>query len=127
MSNIDLITSPEVIAPGGHYSHATTHNGLVYVSGQLPIRPDGSRECGGIEAQTGVVLTNLEKILQTAGSSRNHLLKVVIYLASVELWGDVNRIYADFLGDWRPARSVVPVPALHHGFLIELDAIAAVS
>jgi 2-iminobutanoate/2-iminopropanoate deaminase len=53
------------------------------------------------------------------------VLQMTIYISDISLWGEVDAVYARFLGDHRPARAVVPTRALHHGFLIEIQAIAA--
>ena len=113
--------------PAGHYSQAIVHDGLVYVSGQLPI--DSKREdkhVGSIEEQTEQVLRNLDAILKKANSDRDHVLKVTVYVSDIALWGRVNAVYARFFGDHRPARAVVPTRELHFGFQIEIEAIAAV-
>ncbi|HMO39403.1 MAG TPA: RidA family protein [Saprospiraceae bacterium] len=120
------IETPNAPLPGGHYAQATRWRDLVFVSGQLPIRPDGTKEQGDIEAQTLQVLHNLKAILDEAGSSPGQVLKVTVYIADVALWGQVNAVYAAFFGAHRPARAIVPVPALHYGFLIEIDAIAGI-
>ena len=112
--------------PAGHYSPAVVHGGLVYISGQLPIDPVTGKPCHGtIEEQTGQVLGNLARLLEASGSGLDRLLKVTIYLASMELWPAVNAVYARALGEHRPARAIVPTGPLHRGFLIELEAIAA--
>lgn len=80
---------------------------------------------GPIGQQTERVLLNLAAILAASGSGLDRVLKVTIYVADIGLWGDVNVAYARVFGEHRPARTVVPVKELHHGFLIELDAIAA--
>ena len=114
--------------PGGHYSQAIVHQGLVYVSGQLPIKPDSQdRHVGSIEEQMEQVLANLDAILRAAGSDRDHVLKVTVYVADIALWGRVNAVYARFFGEHRPARTVVPTRELHHGFQVEIDAIAAIA
>ena len=113
--------------PAGHYSQAIVHDGLVYVSGQLPI--DSKREdkhVGSIEEQTEQVLRNLDAILKKASSDRDHVLKVTVYVSDIALWGRVNSVYARFFGNHRPARAVVPTRELHFGFQIEIEAIAAV-
>lgn len=112
-------------APGGHYAQAIVHHGLIYVAGQLPIYPNGEKCLEDIEAQTELVLNNLEAILKAAGSSLDNVLKTTIYITDIELWGRVNAVYAAKFGQHRPARAVVPVPTLHYGFGIELEAIAA--
>jgi 2-iminobutanoate/2-iminopropanoate deaminase len=114
-------------APGGHYSQAIVHNGLVYVSGQLPIDPKtGEKQTGAIEEQTRLVFQNLSAILEASGSSLEQVLKVTVYISDISLWGKVNEVYAEIFGDHRPARAIVPTRDLHFGFKIEVDAIAAI-
>jgi 2-iminobutanoate/2-iminopropanoate deaminase len=125
---ITYVSTPRAPAPAGHYSQATIYNGIVYVSGQLPIDPaTGAKNLGSIEEQTEQVLQNLVAVLEEAGSDLDQVLKVTVYLADLGLWDRVNAVYARFFGDGRPARSVVPTQPLHHGFLIEIDAVAAAS
>ena len=113
--------------PAGHYSQAIVHQGLVYVSGQLPINPKSKeKHIGSIEEQTEQVLANLEAILKKANSGINHVLKVTVYISDIALWDRVNTVYARFFGDHRPARAIVPTRQLHSGFQIEIEAIAAV-
>ncbi len=115
-------------SPGGHYSQAIVHDGLVYVSGQLPIDPARGRvlaeESAGAQAERAI--ENLRAVLEAAGSGLDLVLKVTVYIADVGLWGEVNTAYAKVFGDHRPARSVVPTGPLHHGALVEVDAVAAV-
>jgi 2-iminobutanoate/2-iminopropanoate deaminase len=125
---ISYISTPRAPTPAGHYSQATVHNGVVYVSGQLPINPStGAKVLGTIEEQTEQVLNNLVAILDEAGSDPDHVLKVTVYVADIGLWDRVNAVYARFFGETRPARAVVPTKELHHGLLIEIDAVAAVA
>lgn len=113
--------------PAGHYSPGIICCGMLYVSGQLPIDPEtGDRENGSIEAQTKLVLCNLDRILLAAGSRRELVVQTTIYLSDVNLWDKVNAVYAEFFGEHRPARAVVPTAPLHYGFLIELSACAAI-
>jgi 2-iminobutanoate/2-iminopropanoate deaminase len=113
--------------PKGHYSPGIAHNGLVYVSGQLPMDLV-TREpfAGDIETQTELALRNVEAVLQVAGSDLDHVLQMTIYVSDIELWGKVNETYARVMGDHRPARAIVPVKDLHFGTKIEIQAIAAV-
>ena len=112
--------------PAGHYSQAITHQGIVYVSGQLPVNPATSEKTfGSIEEQTRQALENLEAILKASGSDSQHVLRTTVYVSDIELWPRVNKEYADFFKGHQPARTVVPTRDLHYGFLIELDAIAA--
>ncbi|PYT00057.1 MAG: enamine deaminase RidA [Acidobacteria bacterium] len=113
--------------PKGHYSPGFEHNGLVYVSGQLPMDLK-TREpfAGDIETQTELALRNVEAVLEEAGSDLYHVLQMTIYVSDIELWGKVNEVYARMMGDHRPARAVIPVKDLHFDTKIEIAAIAAV-
>ncbi len=124
--DIQPVLTPNAPVPGGHYSQAIIHNGLIYVAGQLPIDPaTGEKKLGSIEEQTEQVLANIRAVLEAAGSSLNRVLKMTVYISDIELWGKVNEIYARALGEHRPARAVVPIKDLHYGFKIEIEAIAA--
>ena len=118
---------PEGIAPpGGHYSPGIVAAGLVFVAGQLPIAADGSRLSGAsFEEQTRQVLANVQAVVEAAGSSVARLVQVRVYLTDIDRWPDFNRLYAAWAGDAKPARAVVPVPLLHYGFMLEVEAVAA--
>ncbi len=120
------IHTDQAPAPGGHYAQAVVHNGLVYVSGQLPIDPrNRDHPPGDIEAQTEQALRNVAAILEAAGSGLDRTLQMTIYVSDMRLWGRVNAVYARLLGDHRPARAVVPTRDLHFGYQVEIQAIAA--
>jgi 2-iminobutanoate/2-iminopropanoate deaminase len=112
--------------PAGHYSQAVVYNGLVFVAGQLAIdAKTGERKLGSIEEQTEQALKNVSEILKAAGSDMNRVLKMTVFVADISLWERVNEVYSRVFGKHRPARAVIPTGELHHGFLIEIDAIAA--
>lgn len=122
-----FIQTPNAPVPGGHYSQAVVHNDLVFISGILPITPEGQKMTDATVAeQTQQILANLDAILQAAGSRRDQVMKVSVFITDMSAWATVNAIYADFFGNHRPARSVVPVNPLHYGFAIELEATAVV-
>jgi len=124
LKKIKLPNTPE---PLGHYSSAVVHNGLIFVSGQLPRDAvSGEVETGAIEVQTELALRNVEAILLAANSDLNHVLQFTIYVSEMELWDRVNAVYARILGEHKPARAIVPVKDLHFGTKIEIQAIAAV-
>ncbi len=113
--------------PGGHYSHVVVANGFVFVSGQLPINAQGDKLAeASFEVQAEQVLANVQAALESAGSSVAQLVQVRVYIVDVEHWMSFNQIYARWAGEARPARAVVPVPQLHHGFKIEVEATALV-
>lgn len=125
---MNKIQPPTQRQPKGHYSPGIEHDGLVFVSGQLPMDLE-TREpfAGDIETQTELALRNVEAVLNSAGSDLDHVLQMTIYVSDMELWAAVNAAYARVMGDHRPARAIVPVNDLHFGTQIEIQAIAAVT
>lgn len=122
-----VILTPDAPRPTGHRSQGIVHDGLVYVSGQLPIDPHtGEKRTGSIEEQTAQALRNVAAILEAANSSLNRVLKATVYISDLALWARVNSVYAESFGEHQPARSVVPTGELHGGFQIEIEVIAAV-
>ena len=122
------VTSPHLSAPGGFYSPAVRAGNLLFLSGQLPLDAHGRLVSGGIVEQTNQVLANLQHLLHAAGADLTHLVQVTIYVAGIEHWPLVNSTYAAFLAavPVPPARAVVPVPELHYGALVEMQAIATI-
>ena len=124
MEKVRVENIPE---PKGHYSPAVVHNGLIFVSGQLPWNHEsGEIETGDIAKQTELALRNVENILHASGSDLNHVLQMTIYVSEMDDWDKVNKVYASVLGEHRPARAIVPVKTLHFNTKIEIQAIAAV-
>jgi reactive intermediate/imine deaminase len=124
MADIGLINPATMAVPGGHYSHAVTAGGMVFVSGQLPIRPDGTKlNDAPFETQASQVLDNVARALTAAGSAIDRLVQVRVYVTDIGSWPAFNALYAAWAGSARPARAVVPVPVLHYGFKIEVEAV----
>jgi 2-iminobutanoate/2-iminopropanoate deaminase len=123
---IDIAPLPDDLPrPGGHYSHAVRAGGLVFVAGQLPVAPDGRKLNGEpFEAQARQVLANVAAALRSAGSSIDRLVQVRVYVTEIDDWPAFDALYAAWAGAARPARAVVPVPRLHYGFRIEIEATA---
>ncbi len=114
-------------APGaiGPYSQAIEANGLVFVSGQIPLVPEtGEMVNGGIEEQTARVLENLKAILEAAGTSMDAAVKTTVYIKNIGDFGKVNEIYAKYFTKDCPARVCVEVSNLPKGALVEIDVIA---
>ena len=117
--SIKRIETTDAPKPAGHYSQGVVHNGLVFVSGQLSIDPEtGERKLGSIEEQTEQALRNVHDL--------EKVLKMTLYVADINLWEAVNKVYIRVLGENRPARAVIPSGPLHYGFLIEIEAVAAI-
>jgi reactive intermediate/imine deaminase len=119
------VNPPQMAKPGGHYSHASVANGLVFVSGQLPIQPDGTKlNEAPFEVQAAQVLANVQAALEACGSSIDKLVQVRVYVDSLDNWPAFNAVYATWAGDAKPARAVVPTGPLHYGFKVEVEAVA---
>lgn len=114
------VAAPDVPAPKGHYVHATEVDGLLYVSGQLPV---GTADMD-FEAQVRSAMQSVLSIVATAGGSKAGIAKVTAYIVGIDNWGEFNRIYAEMMGEAKPARAIVPVPELHYGYKIEIEAVA---
>jgi len=111
--------------PRGHYSPGVKSNGMVYVSGQLAVCPfTGERSTGDITCQTKLALENVQRILESAGSCVDKIVKLNVFISDISYWDKVNDVCKEFFGEHRPARIVAPVPELHYGLLIEIDAVA---
>jgi len=124
---MEIITSPKLPESRGHYSQCIKHNGILYVSGQLPVDPVNKAVPVTIEAQTDLVLKKVETILAVAGSSKDQVLQVRIYISDIDLWGRVNDRYSVFFGNHKPVRCIIPTRELHFGCLIEIELTAVVN
>jgi 2-iminobutanoate/2-iminopropanoate deaminase len=121
------VRTEEAPAPfqGSPYSQAIHAGGLVFVSGQIALAPDGHELVGeGIAEQTEQVFANLRAILEAAGTSLDRVVKTTVYLRSLDDFQGMNDVYRTHVGDVPPARATVEVTALPSGALIEIDAIA---
>lgn len=111
--------------PRGHYSPGYRAGDFLFISGQLPVMQGVAADPGmPFDAQVRLAMSNVQEVLAAAGGTLTDLVKVNVYLTDVALWAEFNQIYADLMGAHRPARCVVPVPALNHGMKIEIEAVA---
>ena len=109
------------------YEQAIRINGFVFTAGQIPIDPkSGNLVEGGIAAQTRQVLENLKAVLEAGGSSMDRVVKATVFLKDMADFAAMNEVYAEYLGNSKPARSTVAVAELPRGALIEIDLIAVV-
>ncbi len=122
---MNVIQSPNAPAAIGPYSQATEWNGIIFVSGQLPIDPATGRLVeGDIKAMTRQAMNNVKAILEAAGSSLDKVLKTTVLVKDLGAFGDVNAAYAEFFGEQAPARACFEVAALPKGAMIEIEAVA---
>ena len=122
MKPIQTNQAPAAIGP---YSQAISHNGLLFVSGQLGLDPASGALAEGVEAQTRQALRNLVAILAAAGLGPQHVLKATVYVANMDDFALVNRLYAEVFAPPFPAREVVQAARLPKNALVEISAIAA--
>lgn len=120
----EIISTSKAPAAVGAYSQAVKHDGVIYVSGQLPIIPaTGEMSTGSMTEQTTIIMNNLQEIALAGGSDLSRALKITIFLTDMGDFGEVNEAYAKFFEKDPPARCCFGVSALPKGSSIEIDAI----
>lgn len=124
----EIIHSSKTPAPGGHYVQAIKHDGVLYISGQLSFPPQGPDFVPqGFDEQACQAFENIGAILQEAGLDFSHLLQLRAYIVGIENWPAFDQVCARYMQENKSARAVVPVPHLHYGCLVELEAIARIA
>ena len=120
------ITASALSPPAGHYVHAMRVGSLLYISGLLGVRPDDPGDSQlDIDAQAAGVLHRLDQVLAAAGLQSCHVARLGVYITDVAHWSVVNAACAVHFGSHRHARTILTCPGLHHGSLVEIDAIAS--
>ncbi len=122
MKPIQTSQAPAAIGP---YSQAVSHNGLLFISGQLGLDPATGTLPEGTEAQTRRALQNLLSILAAANLGPANVLKATLYVANMDDFALVNRLYAEIFQPPFPAREVIQAARLPKNGLVEISAIAA--
>lgn len=116
--------APKAIGP---YSQAIVHNGLAYLSGQIPLDPaTGQLVEGDIAAQTARVLENLKAVLEACGSGLERVVKTTVFIQDMREFAAMNEIYGKYFSENPPARSTVQAARLPRDVRVEIDAIAIV-
>jgi 2-iminobutanoate/2-iminopropanoate deaminase len=124
MQTISTHTAP---TPIGHYSQAVIHQKTIYTAMQIPINPKNpDQKPPSIEKQTKQLLKNIENIIKAAGSDKNQILRVTIYLTDMTLLEKINKVYENYFGKHKPARGIVHVQSLPKSYAIAMDVIAGV-
>ena len=124
---MDYVATPDAPAAIGPYSQAVKSNGLVYTSGQVALDPaTGNLVEGDFEAQVRRVFENLKAVLTQSGSDFSRVLKATVYLTDMAHFATLNSVYAEYMGDHKPARTTIAVSALPKNALVEIDFVAVV-
>ena len=122
-----IIYTKDAPAPIGPYSQAVEQNGMLFISGQVPVDPKiGSVVPGGVAEQTKQVMENIQAIITAAGygNDLSKILKCTIYLDDMSLFADMNAVYGDYFPSDPPARAAFAVKELPLKVLVEIEAIA---
>ncbi len=122
---IERLFPPGVPSPKNPYSPAVKAGGFIFVSGQIPLdAATGEMSYGDIQHETRVTLTNIQRILEGAGSSLADVVKVNVYLADERDFAQMNEIYIEFFGKDRPARTTIGCKFANPTMKVEIDCIA---
>lgn len=119
------VTAPGAPAAIGPYSHAVRHGDVLYCSGQIPLRPDGTLVDESLAAATRQCLDNLAAVCRAAGTELDRALRLTIYTTRLERFAEINDAYAACFDSSPPARAAVGVAALPKGVEVEIDAVVA--
>jgi 2-iminobutanoate/2-iminopropanoate deaminase len=120
-----IISTDRAPAAIGPYSQAVDTGDLVFVAGQIPIYPpEGKIVVDDVTGQTRQVLENLKEILNAAGLGMENVIKATVFLASMDDFQEMNKVYSEYFSNEPPARAAVEVAALPLGARVEIEAIA---
>ena len=122
--NKSAVSTDKAPAAIGPYSQAISLGNLLFTSGQIPLKPDGSMEDGDITAQSHQVLKNLKAVLEAGGSSLDNVVKCTCFLSDMNHFTAMNEVYGSYFTGTPPARSAVEVARLPKDVLLEIEAIA---
>ncbi|MBS1702418.1 MAG: RidA family protein [Armatimonadetes bacterium] len=121
----EVVSTSDAPAAIGPYSQAMKASGSFYfMSGQIPLRADGTLVDGDVRAQATQVIENMGAVLKAAGLDFSNIVKTTIFLSSMDHFATVNEIYSSAMGSVPPARSTVAVAGLPRGVDVEIEAIA---
>lgn len=122
---MEYINSSETAEVVGPYSHCTKAGNNYYICGQVPFHPVSGEVVGTtIKEQTFQTLYNLKLVLDAAGLEITDIAKTTVFLSTMDDFAGFNEVYAEFMGDHRPARLCLGAGEIVHGCLIEMDATA---
>lgn len=123
MQKISTQNAPAAIGP---YSQAVIANGMVFTSGQIALKPDGSFLDGSVIEQAEQVLQNLSAVLTAANSGFDKVIKTTVFLEDMNDFAALNEVYAKYFGDAKPARSTVAVKTLPKNAKVEIECVALI-
>ena len=119
-----IIATEHAPAAVGPYSQAVSYGDLIFASGQIPLRPDGSLVEQEITAQAEQVFANIKAVLAAAGSDLSKVIKATVFLADMNDFAAMNAVYSQYMPEPYPARSTIQVARLPRDVLVEIEIIA---
>ena len=122
-----IIQTPNAPAAIGPYSQAIAIGSLLFTSGQIPLRADGTLNNGDITTQTTQVFANLKAVIEAAGADLSKVVKTTVFLKNLDDFVAMNTVYGEHFGDHKPARSTVQVAKLPRDVLVEIEAIVSLA
>jgi 2-iminobutanoate/2-iminopropanoate deaminase len=122
MQIIQTSNAPQAIGP---YAQAVAIGDLLFTSGQIALRPDGTLNDGDIAVQTTQVMNNLKGVVEAAGATLNSVVKTTVFLKNMDDFAAMNQVYGEFFAGHTPARSTVQVAKLPRDVLVEIEAIVS--
>ena len=123
MKTINTKNAPQAIGP---YSQAKILDKLIFTSGQIPLKTDGSLVTNNFELECIQVLNNLKAILEASGSNMNNIIKLTVYLTDLENFSILNKVFENYFSNSLPARSTVEVSRLPKDVRVEIEAIGCI-
>jgi 2-iminobutanoate/2-iminopropanoate deaminase len=123
---MDFIATSDAPKAIGPYSQAVRIGGVLYTSGQVALDPaTGELVSGDFAAQTRRVFQNLQAVLKQGGADFSKVVKATVFVTDLANFQTLNAIYAEYMGDHKPARTTVQVSGLPKGAMVEIDLVAA--
>ncbi|MCY3539671.1 MAG: deaminase [Acidimicrobiia bacterium] len=123
----EVLSTPGAPPALGPYSVAVRAGGLVFLSGQVALKPEGGREDGDVTAQTRQIMNNIGALLSDLGLDYSDIAKTTIFMVDMGDYAAINEVYAGYFDEEPPARSAVEVSALPGGFLVEIEVVATLN
>ena len=124
MNHFEILHTDAAPAAIGPYSQAVRAGSFLFTSGQIPLTPDGQMVAEDAQAQAKQVFSNLDAILVNAGATRSQVVKATVFVADLADFDTINKVYAEFFGDHRPARTTVQVAKLPRDAKVEIEVVA---
>lgn len=121
---ISFVSTDKAPAAIGPYSQAAKVGPFLFASGQIPLRPDGTLVEGDIIEQTHQVFSNIQGVLTAAGGSLSNVAKATVFIKDMNDFAALNKVYEQYFGDHKPARTTVEVARLPRDVKVEIEIVA---